>query len=1161
MYQFTRAPQFLSGSDITANSISKLANAFNDRIKSGIADCSRRIHIYNTNILRNIRNPDESLFLPQIEALTFYNHLRPEVGSVWAEADFGDPQGGNLASPVPQFIGGNSALLGEGDRLSALVPLDPGPTPTPLSYWNLSKTQRGGIDTGSNVQYVPFLSASQEHFRIVHYSYQFYGKSPGGYLPSPVVLGECSDGTYTFPNLQIKFTNINTLAETTFGGTCGPSFGGSDTDVQWVQEFPFKWTVYQYNGTQTDFPKDTYIQGPYEGGGLLQKENGDQINRLMLNSYIKEFKGQQTYEALHISASSSPYPIKKSICYNLTSSFNFQDYLTRQHQLAPAYAFFDGDSLNIEYPTASWTSNQSAGITSTPYTIHSGFVLGGYFFKGVNLTHNTLVQVLANDTIVTQFLVKSGSLDYEDCFTIPTKVTGSISFKLVDSLDFDSPSGSLFIEFSELYEQYPQIWDGYCLLRCADTLGGIGIDTTNDKFGVDEDKANTIWENYNKYGGVVNINGGEEGIDQPASAINTNPVYESMRKYVRSYSRYLDRNQLTGYEVSSSKSVLYFKKWVNDESGDLDLKSFDGLLNPFDSGSNGIILNNTGSWSNEWVMDITLNPYHPSDSSIWKAESYSDYYYGINRALLLNSRIPSTYPDIFNFVQDGGSNFIAEGDLFLTSPEYGITFLNYDRQVNTNAEEDEPTEQFYKSCQIYPEPYYIEEIKCIGDEVKITFNKRFQHHEDAPSSIDRNIVTWDTGSLQGEDYRTDESGIRQYLVYQYNGDNANIKIGDHAANSDYDIFTDQFYGCVFPHFMFLKLLPKPYQGMGNDTCVCNDEDKTIISSELLIQSETYLFAICNGFIDDITPFACDTDLDTAFDFTYSNLCFQAFGGSRINNISTNIRTDNPQTYGPLPMLIPYSEILNQIGSCVNLLTKARLPLPFLLETNTTTYLDTTSASPLWTFDGCHPPDGRVAAVLTGIGGNASTFVSDTGWVEVGPPTFGFGCSVNSGWTGNCTDSGFEIGTGKTVVQYRFQLTDPLSVNALSSELYDNFINGTNGFFGYEETTTGYNTYYTVATSAETSQKCLCGGVGSTAIFYDTPNSIGYNETGHSSTTTTCKLYSNGVIDPGSSPTSDILCCRDPDQPCIPVEGGGGVRSIGITVTNTQTSIINIPLVS
>lgn len=1171
MYQFQRAPTFTSGSDITAANINKLCKSLNQHLTSGVGDPSRRIHLYNINLMRNIRNPDDTLFPAENEALFFYNHLKSE-GLVWPDAEAGEPQGANVASPLPQWLFGSVNLEGEANRLSALLNISPLENTT-KAIWDLAKEQRGIISIADELEYVPFLSASNEFYKVVAAPWQPFLKAPGGMLPSPPIVGECDAGSGgTFPSYGIFFTNLESEEITSFPGSCCPDFGGSADDVLYIQEFALKWVVIQCNGTRTEFPKDKYIIGPYTGNGRLFKPDGDQIGTLMLNSFNKEFKSKNSFDALHISASSSPYPITGSDCYNILSqSFDYQSWINRPLQLAPSWGQVIGDELVSNYPSTSLSTNQVEGtMFPLTYNIHSGFIVGGYYFKGVNLAHTVDVGLFCDGNLVTTFTVQTGSasdpLVYDDCNTLTGTTSGSITFRLMDDLDINSPSGSIYVEFSEIKKQYPTVNDLYCFLRCNSALGIIEVDENNDQFGTEMETPIDMYNNYQKYGGILNVNGAA-GIDQPIKTINTNPIYNALKNYLRSYSRYFDRNQLLGYEVADGKSILYFKKNVDDNP---DLFGWDGMVDPFNSGSvNGIKENApSGSWSNEWILDMSFNSYRNEETSIWKPSAYSDYFIGNNRCLLLNTFIPTTSNiDIFNFLQPGGSS----GPLL--APEYGVTWLNYYRNVNSNSEINEPSGQFYESCRVFPEPYSVQDIREVNGEIKVTFNKRFLHYSGAPATIPRDLVTWSNNtsiwSNTGEfwnamgDFRTDENAIMSYLYYQQTGTNAQILIGDMSANNNYSSYTDQFYGSIFPRFNFLKLIPKPYQGNATNDCVCKDINKTVISSELLIQMETYIKAMCSGYIDGFTGFDC-TIGEGSFDYTFENLCFQAFGGNRITFPE---RTDNAKAYGSYCTMKPFSSTLNQLSSCINLLNKARLPLPFKLETRTTTYRNDAPYGANIYLNGSTCNSGKLGAILFGTTGPSAVTVDTVGeWEELeeGLGGFQFGGGCGTGWGGSCTEdsSEFILTTTRTAVEYRFKLVDDNALKCLSSDLQDNFLNGTNAFFANVETFNEYWTAEQVSTSGASFQTCLClgGELGPTDVFWN--GSIGYNANIVQSDVFECRLLSSGIIDAGPNPhnSTDLFMCKrvacDPDTQ----SSTNSTTAYGVTVATTDTSVVVIPLV-
>ena len=119
---FTRVPTVGVGDCITSDQAAKMADAFNDRIKSGVGDPTWRIHHYFLNTIRQIRLPDSlGAYPPQAEALNFYAH-HPE-GNDWPVADHGDPEGLSPASPLGAFVVGRDSTGNEFDRTEGVDPL------------------------------------------------------------------------------------------------------------------------------------------------------------------------------------------------------------------------------------------------------------------------------------------------------------------------------------------------------------------------------------------------------------------------------------------------------------------------------------------------------------------------------------------------------------------------------------------------------------------------------------------------------------------------------------------------------------------------------------------------------------------------------------------------------------------------------------------------------------------------------------------------------------------------------------------------------------------------------------------------------------------------------------------------------------------------------
>jgi hypothetical protein len=137
--------------------------------------------------------------------------------------------------------------------------------------------------------------------------------------------------------------------------------------------------------------------------------------------------------------------------------------------------------------------------------------------------------------------------------------------------------------------------------------------------------------------------------------------------------------------------------------------------------------------------------------------------------------------------------------------------------------------------------------------------------------------------------------------------------------------------------LFTRLIAKPYATQNDDP----DEYSTLLSIDPLIHAEVALRVGCEGWVDGVTTQSIGCSAVTLFDFTYENLCFQAFGGRAIGimpsaetayNETDEVRPDKLTGFGPLPTIPTSAEVFNQLVFCTNLLDSVRIMLPFDFQT-------------------------------------------------------------------------------------------------------------------------------------------------------------------------------------------------------------------------------------
>jgi len=126
------------------------------------------------------------------------------------------------------------------------------------------------------------------------------------------------------------------------------------------------------------------------------------------------------------------------------------------------------------------------------------------------------------------------------------------------------------VDLAILQKRKPTFQDAYALLRATTAKQNRRNTSSNiilgDQPGVGPaghhfSEANRVFRNYFKYGSALNIYG-SGAVPALRMYVSANPVYESMRKFISSFMRFADRQQLVGYRVSRGRGILYFKRFA-----------------------------------------------------------------------------------------------------------------------------------------------------------------------------------------------------------------------------------------------------------------------------------------------------------------------------------------------------------------------------------------------------------------------------------------------------------------------------------------------------------------------------------------------------------------------------------------------------------------------
>lgn len=853
----------------------------------------------------------------------------------------------------------------------------------------------------------------------------------------------------------------------TYAGSC-PSWTALTAagHVLAILRLPFAYYVVVNDGAggfNVDrFAISEWLEGPYVGAGSLSRRDGGQIARSIW-AFISEFRGTAEQRK------DDTFKIKNI-------AFDFQEFFTRQYYLAPARGDLNGDGILASYPRFLLTADAApqanlnfiSGGTECHY--QEGFIMAGVFAKATNLLQPVTLEVLSGDTVVTTLDLTPD--ESEAMLWLSTALKPEpLSVRVKDHLRLGT-GGSLIFEATDQLDYKPEFWDTYLVLRLSATQGGNAEDNGVDGSGQDETQAKEIWEAYAENGCIVNY--AAAGVRTQADWVNDNPLYEAERKRNRDYMRIMSRRLFRSYEVAGGKSILKFKRYAFGLDN-LKVDAFHGIApphEPVESGylaegeryivrngsvtyegsvfTDGQILTAHGStefqahgaaelyvydgirheafkkgFSNEWLMFMQTHVYHPSVTSLWKPDAYADYFTWNNRCHFhTGSGTANSLKRHFNYgygVDLVGDNFyparLPEGvQAEFVSPEAptGYNYALGSNQVNLLYN----SYDFYKSCQIYQPPYEIEsatvEFDGTGEEIVVlTFTTRFQATDTAPATVDPDPATWSGGEitdLANEAYRTDDNALREYALLQSNGTNqCTFKEGDAGTFSTVTGLPDNPFGSCYPHFVFVKLIPLPYED-DNDTTESHDSRAL---AEHMFQVETYLAAMCEGFIDDTTSttITCENysgdPISRLFDYTFENLCFDAFEGRQIGAFPLSIRDAGNAGHGPLPNTKLYAEVFNRLVKCVNKLTKARVMLPFSLECQTVTKQGEVVLPMQWPGAGAHDcfPGSDYRFLASGSPPAGSVVINTIPWSNCGSSvsaiSIGFistTCTPGNDWT-------------------------------------------------------------------------------------------------------------------------------------------------------------------
>lgn len=983
-------------------------------------------------------------------------------------------------------------------------------------------------------------------------------------------------------------TNGDGRKVVTYAGSCPvTSDVATDGHVQFIARTSKYYVVFVLIGSDVlldFFPKADWLEGPYTGNARLFRYDGGHISRALW-AFAQSFRGTTTQRT------PDDFDIGEL-------AFDFQTFFGEQYHLAPNLGTFNGVGIEANYPTAKVSAEAGATIPAgtmlsfmrgrQAHEYREGFVLTGFFAKATNLFAPVTLEVLSDKKVIGRMVLEPGesAIKYLTSAVTPAP----LRVRLASKAKFTA-AGSITFEANELLEYKPDHWDAYLLLRLAATRGGFeGEGRFLDGSGVDETESKRIFEDYANFGCVLNTVAA--GVRSIEAHISENPIYDAMRRLTRSFSRIVQRRQFRSYEVSEGKAILRFSRWayglknqkadyfhgiapswrgvtevvegeeyiVRSHTGGTityggrkfgHQKRFIGAkeTKTFEAHGDAVLLEYEGikpvarkkGWTNEWCMFMNFHPYHPSDSSLWKLDSYGDYFTWNNRALMFN---PSGSAQS-NALKRLATIYQATYSSVWHSPEAPDTY-NYYGGINSSADPD-----FCASNPIFRAPYELEsatvEFDADGEDVvKLVFKAKFQTHADAPATVSADPGTWSGGqltALAGEDYRTDDNALRQYAALFHLNIQSYWKNGDDAFSSPLQGFPDNPFACCIPHFFFAKLPEEPYAD-GNDKL---DDDDTRVTIDNFLWWEIWLKAGCEGFVNSISTqaFICEQGFGQPYDYLFEDLTYDANQKRFIGDFEAG--------HGPSANTIPLASLYNEFANCINLLNKVQIHGLFQFQARTLTYEGESAASPTWVgTGGANCPPGASGGFYVDGCAPGGSLVSTGAWAGA----IGLSASASAG-TGQCGPGGEPVGLFQTRldVEYRYTPVTGLD-NAIPDSIKDLMAIGSASVWG--NVTRTQSTSRIEITDNLTLTGCI---TGNGAFNIDEFTGYIFPET-ETITEEPCVELTSGAVSVGSAPCGVFAGCSQVSEGQI-VQVSKAVTALTYSfekLMDAESAIVIVPLV-
>lgn len=373
-----------------------------------------------------------------------------------------------------------------------------------------------------------------------------------------------------------------------------------------------------------------------------------------------------------------------------------------------------------------------------------------------------------------------------------------------------------------------------------------------------------------------------------------------------------------------------------------------------------------GGFTNEWLLGAQFKPYHPSQSSLWKAPVIADYFPLHDPAAFYAPEI-SNDPALLWHVAYGQRVAGRYGGTLVSELPTGYRYCpvdvwwGQDYLNQRNGGDVDDWTDFARSARVYEPDLDIESAEAVTEGttelVKVTLVARLHNTAHRPggasSTIGRDVNGWDLDALANEPFATPENRIRRYLAHQATGRNFGPLLGDQAWNSVVDELPDNPYACIYPHFYLVRLMPEPYED-GNDA---QDLSDTPVWHDPLALASLYLPVIGQGCVDQeqsvermlqqVTESGVLPDTWGVHDYTDGAMYRQAVDGSWFGLMPASqtatlgaglVRPDAPHGFAPPPGTRLSAEVYNRFVDAINLLNRYRLMVPYEVHAEQSLYV-------------------------------------------------------------------------------------------------------------------------------------------------------------------------------------------------------------------------------